>query len=118
MDPDGSNVTPLTEFDEGGIYGLSWSPDGRRLAFGKCIGPAGCRIYIVNADGSQLHSITHSGGTDQNPTWSPDGKWIAFMTSVWTGQNYDWHPSLAFVSVNGGLVHRVIDDAFYPSWHP
>jgi Periplasmic component of the Tol biopolymer transport system len=116
MDTDGSNVTPLIELDEGGIYGLSWSPDGRQLAFGKCIGPTGCQIYIINADGSQLHSITNENDA-QNPTWSPDGKWIAFTTSVW-GWASDWHPSLAYVSPDGGVVRKVIDEAFYPSFHP
>ncbi|MBA2725631.1 MAG: PD40 domain-containing protein, partial [Actinobacteria bacterium] len=54
-----------------------WSPDGRRIAFGKAAG-SGSSIYIMNADGSDQHPLeTPDGGRISHPhswDWRPDGQ--------------------------------------------
>ena len=35
-------------------------------------------IFVMDADGSNLHSLMNAQGTDVNPRWSPDGSRIAF----------------------------------------
>jgi Tol biopolymer transport system component len=73
---DGSDAHLLGgESDLGGwTMGLSWSPDGTRLAVGvRYFEPSG--IYVVEADGSGL-TLTIPGGV--NPHWSPDGTRISF----------------------------------------
>jgi WD40 repeat protein len=62
----------------------SWSPDGQQFAF-----PAGSdffnnsakhpdhKIYLLNADGSNLRQVTFGDFHDQEVDWSPDGEWIA-----------------------------------------
>ncbi len=35
-------------------------------------------LYVMNADGSGLRQITHSG-SDRQPHWSPDGRSVAFI---------------------------------------
>jgi len=63
--------------------GLTWSPDGLRLAFwGISLGENGeeqlpAQIYVVNADGSELRRLTDEGD-NRWPSWSPDGTRIAF----------------------------------------
>jgi Tol biopolymer transport system component len=61
---------------------LSWSPDGRRLAFSGGHKRAEV-IFVVNVDGSGVKRLTRTRRrTDddwsENPSWSPDGKRIAF----------------------------------------
>jgi len=106
----------------------AFSPDGRRLAFRGYygVGDGAYALYVVDTNGCAVHRLTRS--IAGNPTWSPDGKWIAFDTSgegtIWklhpngtgltpiasgNGANYDsspaWSPSgktVAFVRYHHG----------------
>lgn len=64
----GNNFTP------------AYSPDGRKIAFSS--NRAGnFDIYVMNVDGSEVHSLTSSTADDITPTWSPTGTQIAFTSS-------------------------------------
>jgi TolB protein len=76
----------LTWHPRGSTYayeqGQTWSPDGRKLTFSRDTLTSGTRIWVVNADGSGAHELTHSPHrVDDSPTWSPDGRRIAFIRS-------------------------------------
>ena len=70
----------------------AWSPDGKSLAFtSNRSTPDPDRnynsdIWVVAADstdkGAHLTQITTNPGPDRSPAWSPDGKWIAFVTQT------------------------------------
>lgn len=47
-------------------------------------------IYVVRTDGSQLTQLTYHKGNDCSPTWSPDGKYIYFLSQRGSKQgNYN-----------------------------
>jgi Tol biopolymer transport system component len=58
------------------------SPGGRRIAYWTWWGRTqGQRdIWTVAADGSDPQPVTEDVPTDWNPWWSPDGKWLFFIS--------------------------------------
>lgn len=68
------------------IGDLSWSPDGKQLAFtlnreeGKR-----AQIYVIEVEGSGVRRLTDSNEDTwiRSPTWSPDGARIAYISSTY-----------------------------------
>jgi Tol biopolymer transport system component len=68
-----------------GCYGVgevAWSPDGLLIAFSRSDRGFN-NIYVMNADGTNIRRLTECSALpcelDWSPTWSPDGKDIAFI---------------------------------------
>jgi TolB protein len=82
IEPDGGGlrqVTFLTSAD-GQADSPQWSPDGKQIVFSVYGGPNGPRLWVVNADGSNLHPAFDETDTydDDQGNWSPDGSRIIF----------------------------------------
>jgi dipeptidyl aminopeptidase/acylaminoacyl peptidase len=70
----------------------AWSPDGKWLAFSsKRAMPDPDRnydsnIFVVASDntdkGEHLTQVTANAGAEAEPAWSPDSKWIAYVTQL------------------------------------
>jgi len=60
----------------------SWSPDGSKIVFdaGNPRQNRNFDIYIINSDGTNLKQLTDHPKIDSQPHFSPNGKWIAFMS--------------------------------------
>ena len=70
----------------GGIEQLSWSPDGRYVAYSckKLTGKeyafsTNTEIFIYCILTGETTKISNGGGYDTDPVWSPDGKAIAWL---------------------------------------
>lgn len=62
-----------------GVLSPSYSPDGQHIVFSG-FADGITDLYIVDADGKNLHHITADRYGDLMPSWSPDGAHIAFAT--------------------------------------
>jgi tricorn protease-like protein len=64
--------------DEGTWLSLDVSPDGKTIVF-ELVGD----IYTLPIEGGQAKLIDGGMAFDSQPKFSPDGKWIAFLSDRW-----------------------------------
>ncbi len=82
--PDGSGLRQLTDVDSAhAATGPQWSPDGRRIIFTLVRSNTpddGARIWIMHADGTHAHQLSHDqvGFRNYTGAFTPDGRRIVF----------------------------------------
>ena len=96
-------------------FDMRFSPDGTRVAF-VSLRSGKSELWVSNRDGSQQTQLTNfDGWRAGSPSWSADGKRIAFdATQTGTG---NWN--LYIVAADGGPVKPLTSDAsnnIRPSW--
>jgi serine/threonine-protein kinase len=94
----------------------AYSPDGRQIAYSL----AGGGIFVVGATGESTRRLTSFGS---NPTWSPDGKRVAFASEgVTTAYNVNGTGTLWTVDAAGGEPRRLDAkgpaELYQPAWSP
>jgi len=70
-------------------------------------------IYVINADGSDLAKVTSHAGNDFDPSWSPDGRRIAFRSER------DGNNEIYVMSADGSDERNVSNypgDDWGPAW--
>lgn len=112
MELDGRNKRDISGGGTGFTYGLSASPDGRKIAYHE-----NYQIYVSNADGSEKRHIETGNPFNFVPQWSPDGEWLLFVS----GEHYDCHPHV--VRADGTGLRKLADRNGYrgvvePLKHP
>lgn len=116
--PNGTGRRVLTS----GVTSGAYSPDGRRIAFGTLDGD----IYVMPASGGPARRIVGGPYVSSDPTWSPDGRYVAYQS--------DGDIFRVTVAAPAGSVVRLTDDALDraiactfpargirfvdPAWHP
>jgi Tol biopolymer transport system component len=92
---EGDHPVQLTNI--GGHSGTPrWSPDGRWIAFDAHVENhvhIYSHIYVVDAEGRNLHAITHGDSDNYVPSWSRDGRSIYFASDR-TGTRQIWKHSV------------------------
>jgi hypothetical protein len=99
--------------------GADWSPDSNEIVYGM----SGTGIYVVNRDGTGtrlLHASDAGNVSEYDPSWSPDGRSLAFVRYVWKPVRAE--SVLMLMSADGTNARRAAGDwelgASEPAWRP
>jgi Tol biopolymer transport system component len=107
--PDGSGRRGVTSL-QARSYAPAWAPDSTQLAFSANGDGARYDIYVISADGKNLHRPLSSPADAFEPAWSPDGSEIAFSRD-----------GAIVVTTLAGVERRLTDPAdndSSPAWNP
>ena len=86
----------------------SFSPDGRRIAYGNGQNERFFHIYVVGADGRNRMRLTHNRESHSDPAWSPDGRIIAYDVVDGIGAG-DLHGTIHLMTANGKHIRQLSD---------
>lgn len=80
VDRDGVHERRLTEDDAVMHRHHAWSPDGTRIAYTANAGKKRFAVFVMDVATGEHTRLTEGREDDQQPRWSPDGKWLSFWS--------------------------------------
>lgn len=134
VNADGTGVTRLTDGNGSLHSGPAWSPDGTQIAFESnrhqppatdgAPARAQYEIYLMNSDGSNIRQLTFSNPFSEAtrfPTWSPDGKQLAFEFHNFDSNAIGAASIIVVLNVDGSNVYSIPNvpiGSIFPRWSP
>jgi len=110
-----SSLLRHTFTEEGADFDANLELTGQKLIFASTRHTMRPDLYIKNVDGTAVTQLTSDPSSDVQPTFSPNGKWVAFASDR-TG-NWD----IWVIRVDGTQpvqITRGPEDDVHPSWSP
>ncbi len=88
------------------------SPDPQGTIAFSSVRDGNSDIYVMGADGSNIRRVTSDSTRELEPSWDPDGRWIAYQS-----QRPHWR---IFISRLDGTSEKAVTNAlaWSPSWSP
>jgi len=118
MNADGTNRLRLTHAVNSSTRRSStspaWSPDGQRIAFVTSRGAWEHKIFVMNANGSDIKQITDDDMDSLDPEWSSDGNRILFSRP----SGYQEDVGIFEMNQDGSNVRRLHNGGGYPARSP
>jgi len=90
---------------------FGYEPCGSLCATGSVAFVRNYDIYLMNVDGTRVMQLTN-GGASMDPTWSPDGRRIAFTRGTQFGSD------IHLMDADGSNARLFVANASSPAWSP
>ena len=122
INADGTNERLWLENPEG-FFGMAWSPNGKSVALAQYDADGRSHIFVKDLRTGQQKNITAQWVgwrlSFGQPSWSPDGKWLAVLCSKWDVIHYD----VCRITADGDQLQILTREApgifsSSPSWSP
>ncbi|MCK6544778.1 DPP IV N-terminal domain-containing protein [Myxococcota bacterium] len=112
VDAEGGLAENLTR-SEGDVESFQWRPDGCAIAIAVRAADKKSKVRVVDVAARAVVQLSGEGHDDSAPAWSPDGKWLAFASSV------DGHSEIYVMRADGARRTQLTRDpksAWLPRW--
>ena len=118
---DGSDERQLTDPPVGDVdEHPDWSPDGKRIAFGRCAEGEPCQVFTVAADGGRPHKVEARCELRPvcdlaNPAWTPDGRLVVTLaqgrerSDPAIGENWIQQSAVELLDLDNGRQQTIVE---------
>jgi len=113
MDATGGNVQRLTYGQY--VDAPAWSPRGDLIAYERQRSQGRYDLYLIEPSGHNSRVVSEAGSRNENPSWSPDGRFLAFSS------DRDGRNKICVMLADGSNPHCLSDlpgESTTPSWGP
>jgi dipeptidyl aminopeptidase/acylaminoacyl peptidase len=141
ISPFGGESEKLTD-SKTGVQSMQWSPDGKRIAYVAVQEPTPdeekkekdkddtvvvdhnykmSRISVIDVETKKVNELAKGEFSTADPQWSPNGKWIAFVTVPTPKADDTGLSDVWVVNVESAQMHRLTDNEgpdSSPRWSP
>lgn len=81
MQADGGGEREADRGARGNPRNLTWSPDGRWLAYAKDLASEYSSLFLYDTKDAKVHEVTGPYTSDHSPAWDPDGRYLWFVSN-------------------------------------
>ena len=99
---------PVRVTETAGNWVHAWSPDGKSLAFSSNRGK-GLDLFSIFPDGRSERRLTTGPPADDAPQYSPDGRWIYFLSDR-SGTRAIWRIPASGAGASDSKAERITSD--------
>ena len=78
----GASLTQTLQTDGGGVWPVSWAPDGKSILYVTNGRETSNDIWVLPVDGGMPYPFQQTPASENWAAFSPDGKWVAYSSTA------------------------------------